>query len=142
MMFNTPPEAITDGQPFFVSRLYGETVELLHLAEDYFSEHGATDQEHASPVERMVYSAEMSRVTLRLSAVMTWLLARRAEHAGKISREEAAQRFRLAFHDACMRELPEMHHVLPVGMCDLLERSLELYQRTARLDEMIAETVH
>lgn len=126
--------------PIFVSRLFDETMRLLVDAQDYFEAYAGPDQHYATPVERLVYSAEMSRITLRLSSIMAWLMARRAEYAGEISREEAVSQFRLTFNEICLKELPEMHFVLPSYVCELLERSLDLYRRTARLDEMIAES--
>lgn len=123
----------------FLSGMFDETMRLLSDAQDYFSAVGPQTETLESPVEKMVYSSEMSRITLRLSSVMAWLLARRAEYAGQISPEEAAERFRLAFADVCLKDLPEMHVVLPEGMCALLERSLELYRRAARLDSQIGE---
>jgi len=38
-----------------------------------------------------------------------------------------------------MQEMPEMHHVLPDMVCTLLGKSLDIYQRAARLDELLAE---
>lgn len=130
-------------QLIFMPGMFDETLQLLTDSHEYFSLYGPEDQARASDLEKMVYSAEMSRITLRLSSVMAWLMARRAEFNGQISREEAAAEFKLAFHDICLHNLPEMHHVLPAYMCGLMGRSLELYQRAARLDSMIgAETVH
>jgi len=123
----------------FLTAMFDETMRLLVDAQDYFSSYGPRDQANATPVERMVYSSEMSRITIRLSSVMAWLLSRRAECAGEITRQEAAERFRLAFGDVCLKEMPEMHHVLPEPVCSLLERSLELYRRAARLDDLLVE---
>jgi len=131
-----PPETL-----MFFAGLYGDVVDLLLDAQDYFSAQGEAYQAKATPVERLVYSSEMSRVTLRLSSIMAWLMARRAEHAGQITPEEAATRFRLTYSDVCTKELPEMKHVLPKYMCMLIKRSLELYRRAERLDTMLAKQV-
>lgn len=131
------------GQPFFVTRMFDETMKLLIDAHNYFSILGPHDNNQSTPLEKLVYSAEMSRITLRLSSVMAWLLARRAEHAGNISRSEAVEQFRLGFSEICLQELPEMQQVLPRYMCELMERSYRLYERVARLDDMMAtETIH
>lgn len=126
----------------FFPGMFEEALTLLTDAQDYFT-HTTPGTQEISALEKLVYSSEMSRVTLRLSSVLAWLMARRAEFAGQISREEAAAQFRLAFHEVCMKEMPEMRYVLPTTMCALLDRSLDLYRRAARLDSMItAETVH
>lgn len=122
----------------FLSGMFDETVRLLLDAQNYFSVYGPDDQQKATPVEKLVYTSEMSRITLRLSSVMAWLLARRAEYSGEITREQAVNQFRLAFTDVCLQELPEMQYVLPQAMCDLLGKSLELYRRASRLDNLIA----
>lgn len=129
--------ATQDTPLLFVSSMFSETMNLLEEAHAYFSLYGLRSLAGASPIEKMVYSAEMSRITLRLSSVMAWLLARRAECAGEISRVEAAEQFRLAFHDVCLEELPEMQCVLPQAMCSMIDRSLRLYRRAAHLDELI-----
>lgn len=131
-------------QLVFLASMFDETMRLLVDAQEYFTHHARADMQGTSPVEKMVYSSEMSRITLRLSAVMAWLLARRAEAHGEITREEAASDFSLGFEDICLKDLPEMHHVLPHYMCGLLTQSLELYRRAERLDGMIAEeaTIH
>jgi hypothetical protein len=131
-------------QLVFLSRMFDETMNMLLDAQEYFTHYAKLDMKDTTPVEKLVYSSEMSRVTLRLSSVMAWLLARRAESHGEITREEAATQFSLGFSDICLKDLPEMHHVLPSYMCELLTRSLELYRRAARLDTMIAEdaTLH
>lgn len=124
-------------QVVFLSLMFDETMQMLQDAHDYFSVYGPREQGNASPLERLVYSAEMSRITLRLSSVMAWLMGRRAEIAGQITREEALAQFRLSFNEICLKQLSEMHHVLPSYMCELLTRSFSLYRRAARLDDML-----
>lgn len=134
----------TPNNLIFFSTMFDETMKLLLDSHEYFSVYGPHDQAEAAPVEKLLYTAEMSRITLRLSSVMAWLLARRAEFAGQISREEAIAQFRLAFNDICLKEMPEMNQVLPSYMCELMGRSLHLYRRASRLDDMIAgvPTIH
>lgn len=124
----------------FLAGMFDETMRLLMDAQDYFSNHGPDDQQNATPVEKLVYSSEMARITLRLSSVMAWLLARRAQAGGDMIVTEGDEHFRLAFGDVCLKELPELSHVLPEAMCTLLARSLELYRRAARLDGLTIET--
>lgn len=129
----TPPTPL-----IFLAGMFDETMRLLLDAQDYFTQFGPGDQEKATPVEKLVYSSEMARITLRLSSVMAWLLARRAAHGGDDVVDN--EHFRLAFADICLKELPEVRQVLPEVMCALLGRSLELYRRAARLDEMLVDS--
>lgn len=126
-------------QPIFITRMYDETLTLLTDAHAYFSYAGATDRAQYGQVERLIYTAEMSRITLRLSSVMAWLLAQRAEHAGQITREEANEHFSLSHVDICLQQMAEMRHTLPSAMCDLLERSYNLFNRALRLEGMLTE---
>ncbi|MBV8940091.1 MAG: DUF1465 family protein [Alphaproteobacteria bacterium] len=132
----TSPQPAVPAQTLFVSRMFDETVQLLIESHEYLSTAGG-EVHYVTPVERLVYSAEVSRLTLRISSVMAWLLARKAEAAGQISRSDAVTQFRLGFREICLKELPAMHQVLPPPMCELLERSRDMYRRAMRLDRMI-----
>src|ERR1700689_1943807 len=80
--------------------LYNETLVLLAQAHDYFYRHVAAEQKDMDNRERTMFACEMSRVTIRLSCVMAWLMARKAAFEGKISQEEAgAEDYRLDCRD-------------------------------------------
>jgi regulator of CtrA degradation len=81
----------------------------------------------------------MSRITLRLSSVMAWIMIQRAVFSGKLQAQEAANRYGLDFRDICLVDNRVLHGVLPSYVCLLLDRSLELYERVMRLDDNIKE---
>lgn len=122
--------------------VFNETMQLLLDAHEYFELFGEDDQDNIAESDRSIYSCEMSRITLRLSSVMAWLLVRKAVFSGKITDIEATEKFRMECHDICVFENAEAIDVLPPFMQYLLERTLELYQRVCRLDAMVQETTH
>lgn len=124
----------------FLPKLYADTLNLLFRAHEYFNYFGKYDQEGMTEEERLIYSSEMSRVTLRLTSIMSWLTIRKAVFDGKMDEEEAAQEDNeLSFQSACLMENLDMHHMLPPEMVNLLNDSRHLFQRIQRLDRMILE---
>lgn len=123
----------------FFDRTYDEAMGLIREARDYFAER----QHRPAPSERiaidLVTSCESMRLTARLTQIMAWLLVQKAVHAGEISRAEAAKpEHRLAGRSVCEVEGPWRELGLPQRLQSLLQRSLSLYNRIARLDEMAA----
>lgn len=123
------------GQVFLMPSLFNDTLQLLLLAHEYFQKHGQAEQQHFVGRERMLYSSEMSRITIRLSSIMAWLMVQRAIFSGKITAEHAMESFRLDSQDICLHENEEARHTLPKFMTHLLDESLDLYRRVKRLDD-------
>jgi len=133
---NTTQNEMSHGpQIFFMPGVFNETMDLLTEARDYFHEYGDADQSQINAYLRTIYTSEMSRITLRLSTIMAWTMAQRAVLAGKLSQEEAAMHHALSYSDVCRVNSSVLHGVLPSYVCHLLDRSHELYERVARLDE-------
>lgn len=120
---------------FFMPSVFNETLDLLKEARDYFQTFGAEDQSLMDENLRLIYSSEMSRITLRLSTIMAWTIAQRAVLAGKITQEDASQHHALSYQDVCLVDSSVLHGVLPSYVCHLLDRSHVLYERVARLDD-------
>lgn len=120
----------------FMPGVFDETMQLLTDAHEYFHMFGTDDQNNIAAELRTLYSCEMSRITLRLSSIMAWLLVQRSVFSGKIAPEEA-HRYGLDFQHICLVDNRVLHGVLPSYVCFLLDRSLELYERVQRLDQQI-----
>ncbi len=129
-------------QVFFMPGVFNETMNLLTEARDYFAQYGDDDQSQINEYLRTIYASEMSRITLRLSTIMAWTMAQRAVLAGKLSQEDAATHHALSYADVCRVDSSVLHGVLPGYVCHLLDRSHELYERVARLDEQFRLTVN
>lgn len=124
---------------FFMPKVFDETMQLLSDAHEYFYTFGEDDQQRIPADLKSLYSCEMSRITLRLSSIMAWIMVQRAVFTGKIAAEEACERYGLDFQDACMVDNRMLHGVLPSYVCYLLDRSLELYERVQRLDDRVKQ---
>ena len=120
----------------FMPKLYDETMQLLVQSKNYFNLYSSEDQRQLSPLQRLIYSAVMSRITLRLSTTMGWIMARRAFHAGQVTQEELDNHYRLMFQNECMQESTYFHHFLPKFVQKLCKDSLALYSRIHALDNI------
>lgn len=127
-------QASSDNQLLFLPGVFNETLSLLFDAHHYFQSRGAEDQATIAPGKQMLFSNEMTRVTMRLTAVMAWLMVRRAVYAGRIEEEKAEQAYRLDGTDVCLEHSPELLAEMPYYLNYLSERSLSLYERIHRLD--------
>lgn len=132
----------TSPHVLFMPTVFNETMQLLHDAHEYFHMFGDDDRARIDTELKPLYSCEMSRITLRLSSIMAWLMVQRAVFSGKIEANEAALRYGLDFKDICMVDNRMLHGILPSYVCFLLDRSLELYERVYRLDERFKQTQH
>ncbi len=120
----------------FMPSVYNDAMTLLCEAQDYFTEFGDDDQSKLDKNIRSLYTCEMSRITLRLSCVMSWLLAQRSVVSGDIESKESAH-YGLEFQNICRVDNTMLHDILPSYVCYLLDSTLELYERVLRLDAQI-----
>ncbi|MEK6745906.1 MAG: DUF1465 family protein [Pseudomonadota bacterium] len=133
---DTPKEQISQNILFMPS-VYNDAMTLLCEAQEYFSEFGAEDQKKLDISTKSIYACEMSRITLRLSCVMSWILAQRGVAAGQIAVEESAH-YGLEFQNICRVDNKVLHGVLPPYVCYLLDSTFELYERVLRLNSQLA----
>lgn len=124
----------------FMPSVHNTAMTLLQDAQTYFSEFGDEDQAHLDPHLRAIYNCEMSRITLRLSCVMSWLLARRSAATTSIE-DRRIDNYSLEFKEICMVDNHLLHGILPSYVCYLLDASYELYERVERLDTQ-SQTIH
>lgn len=133
-MHQVAPQETTDNQLLFLPGVFNETLSLLFDAHHYFQSRGADEQSKIVPEKRVFFANEMSRVTLRLTSVMAWLMVRRAVNSGRIDEEKATDDYRLDGRDVCLIHAPEAMAAMPPYLTYLSERSLSLYERVLRLD--------
>jgi regulator of CtrA degradation len=122
----------------FLHSTYEEALALTREARDYLADHEPAERALLSPEARLVTCCESMRLTSRLTQVMAWLLVQRAVEAGEIERAEAARPGnRLGGQKVCAAAEPVADEVLPARLAALLDKSLALYTRVARLDAML-----
>ena len=122
--------------------VFEDTLRLLMEAHDYFHTEGLRDQASYRNGHRLIFSGEMSRITMRLSSVMAWLMMRKAVASGNLSAAEAEDILRANAPGACLSENPEARTLLPVYFNYLLDASLALYQRAWRLNRSMQANPH
>jgi regulator of CtrA degradation len=128
---------LPDSTVAFFDSTFEEALALTREARDYLTHAEPRERERMTPNDRMLASCEAMRLTSRLTQVMAWLLVQKAVHAGEMTREDArAPEFRLAGHSVCQESTPPVEGSLQPRLAELLERSLSLYQRVARLDAL------
>lgn len=126
----------SDHQLLFLPGVFNETLALLFDAHHYFQSRGLEEQAVLDQFSRPVYASEMTRITMRLTSVMAWIMVRRAIYAGRIEEEKAAAAYRLDGDDICLEHMPESLAQLPYYLGYLSDKSHELYQRVWRLDKL------
>jgi regulator of CtrA degradation len=135
-------EQESDGQLLFLPSVFNETLALLFDAHHYFQARGVKEQAEIRNGDRPLYASEMTRITMRLTSVMAWIMVRRAIHSGRIEEEKASMDYRLEASDICRSHDADVLTKLPNYMIYLSEQSLTLYERVFRLDEMAYGTRH
>jgi len=116
-----------------IDTLYVDAMVLADEARGYFDQGGRLDRDALDPMARVTFSCESLKVTTRLMHVIAWLLTQRAIDAGEMAPREALDPSRRlgpapASDQATLQSLP-------LSAQHLIESSVELYRRVARLDE-------
>lgn len=123
------------GKNPFLGRAYDETLGLLMSARHYCSAVQPGERLKDERNDRIQLNCEAMRLTTRLAQVMAWLLAQRAVDVGELSPAQArAPKYRLSAHEICLVDTTERARALSPKLGDLMARSLELFERVARLD--------
>ena len=141
-MQHVAQHASDDNQLLFLPGVFNETLSLLFDAHHYFQSRGNEEQAKIAADQRVAFANEKSRVTLRLTSVMAWLMVRRAIYAGRIEEEMASENYRLEGQEACLGHSEEHLRQMPPYLIYLSERSLSLYERILRLDGQAYGTRH
>lgn len=115
-----------------IDALYVEAMVLADEARAYFDDGGRIEREALGPMARVAFSCESLKVTTRLMHVIAWLLTQRAVAAGEMTRADAldpSRRLGQPPHtdDAVLHDMPPHARAL-------VEASIDLFRRTARLE--------
>lgn len=130
------------GSVAFLNRTYDDAMTLLVEARNYVAYRQSVEEKGLPPHVRVRISYETMRMTARLTQVMAWLLAQRAVQEGEIDQAQAVgAEYALGGHDICLENDAAMDESLPDGLRALLSRSLSLYERIDRLEQMIRENM-
>ena len=128
---------VTAPRPF-LKKLYDEAYALLVESRNYFAFRQDQDVSGLASDTRLLISQETMRITCRLTQVMAWLFCQRAVENGEKPPEWAlAEEFALGGQDVCLEDSWVDDTRLPTAVRGLSERTLSLYIRVGRLDDMM-----
>jgi regulator of CtrA degradation len=132
------PQSFIDSALF--ERTFDEGMSLVEETARYLDGRGREESRELPRNAALLYAGESMRVTTRLMQAASWLLIQRAVREGEIRAEDAAsERYRLGSKEICFGGLGENLESLPKTLCDLLDRSEQLYRRIARLEEALLQ---
>ena len=115
-------------------RTFQEGMELVEETASYLDGEGRQESKLLSRNAALAYASESMRLTTRLMRVASWLLVQRAVREGDMLPEAACEsRYRLDAEDTTVSEAEALHD-LPLGLLELLDRSVRLYDRVRHLD--------
>ena len=115
-----------------IDSLYVEAMVLADEARGYFDQGARIEREALDPLGRVTFSCESLKVTTRLMHVIAWLLTQRAVDSGELSPREALDPAR-RLGDAPVTE-PQVIDQMPADARTLINASIDLHRRVARLD--------
>ncbi len=118
-----------------IDMLYVEAMVLADEARAYFDEGGRAEREALEPLARVAFSCESLKVTTRLMHVIAWLLTQRAVDAGEMAPADALDPSR-RLGDPPVTSTDALA-AMPAQASLLVEGSIDLHRRTARLDSAL-----
>ena len=128
---------VRDSSQTILDRIYDESLALVIEARNYIASGRPRDEAAGSRDALLLVSQESMRVTSRLTQVMAWLFCQRAVQNGEMTPDEAlSHRFAVGGQKVCLDDRWHRDDRLPDGLLGLLERSLSLYTRILRLEDM------
>lgn len=116
-----------------IDSLYVEAMLLADDARSYFDDDGREERDSLSVMARVTFSCESLKVTTRLMHVIAWLLTQRAVFAGELGITDAHHPSRRLGEAPATDQY--VHMELPPRAQRLVNASMELHRRVARLDE-------
>jgi regulator of CtrA degradation len=119
-------------------RTFEEGMAMVEETATYLDGKGRAESKLLPSKAALTYAGESMRLTTRLMQVASWLLVQRAVCEGEMTPAEAENdKYRLGAREICRGSRNEHMDVLPAKLVDLLGRSMNLYERVERLDQML-----
>ncbi len=119
--------------------LFKEGMLLVEDAASYLDGKGRTESKLLGRGAALSYAGESMRLTTRLMQIASWLLLQRAVAEGELSSAQATREKHKVNLRAEMQANPlDAFEELPLGLRDLIARSLRLQARILHLDQLLA----
>lgn len=130
----------SDSAFIFLRKSYDETLELISLAENYFSANGQRDKRLLSAEDKLSYTLIMSDITVRLTSTLSWLMLMRAVEEGEVEvTDKNLEDFRLTEISSHLGEDHPIYNLVPLPVRNLFKKTHNLYDRVMRLEKEIRE---
>ena len=115
---------------------------LVEETAAYLDGEGREESRQLPRAAALSYASESMRLTTRLMQIASWLLLQRAVNEGEMTQSEASSdkhRTRIAWQSVPSPEAA--NDAMPGDLLALIESSLRLQQRIARLDKLLIDPV-
>lgn len=130
--------ALTFSGSELFKRTFEEGMAMVEETATYLDGKGRAESKLLPSKAALAYAGESMRLTTRLMQVASWLLVQRAVAEGEMSPDEAGKdKYRLGAREICRGRRTENADLLPAKLLDLLDRSMNLYERVERLDQLL-----
>jgi regulator of CtrA degradation len=130
--------ALTFAGSELFKRTFEEGMSMVEETATYLDGKGRAESKLLPSKVALTYAGESMRLTTRLMQVASWLLVQRAVSEGEMTPDEAEkEKYRLGAREICRGSRAENMDALPARLVDLLGRSMNLYERVERLDQML-----
>jgi len=130
--------ALTFSGSELFKRTFEEGMSMVEETATYLDGKGRAESKLLPSKAALAYAGESMRLTTRLMQVASWLLVQRAVAEGEMTIEEASKdKYRLGAREICRGRRNDNADLLPGKLVDLLDRSMHLYERVERLDQLL-----
>ena len=120
------------------TQIFQDGMGLVEETAAYLDGKGRQDAKRLDRHASIAYATESMRLTTRLMQLASWLLLQRAVGEGEMTPEEAErEKHRASLGDVSHTISKRSERVLPEDLKDLITRSIRLYERITKLDEML-----
>ena len=119
--------------------LFRDGMALVEETAAYLDGEGRDDAKTLPRLAALAYASESMRLTTRLMQIASWLLLQRAVNEGEMTQADASsdkRRTRISWQHATTSTMSD---ALPTRLLALIEGSLRLQERIARLDGLISD---
>ncbi|MEM7428984.1 MAG: DUF1465 family protein [Pseudomonadota bacterium] len=122
------------------TQIFQDGMGLVEETAAYLDGQGREDAKGLDRHAAIAYATESMRLTTRLMQLASWLLLQRAVGEGEMTPEEAQkEKHRANLGEVSHTVTDRARTVLPDQLMDLINRSIRLYERIVKLDEMLHE---
>jgi len=120
------------------TQIFQDGMSLVEETAAYLDGQGRADAKELNRHAAIAYATESMRLTTRLMQLASWLLLQRAVGEGEMTPEEALkEKHRANLGDVSHTITDKARSVLPEPLMELINRSIRLYDRIIKLDEML-----